>query len=110
MVYGSYSFTDFLLLITYWISPWVTILLIEHFYFRKGYYELEHWNHRSKLPKGTAAVLALGMGLFGAYLGGSQPLFTGPLSQVLGQADIGFELSILFAGLSYIFLRGQKLF
>lgn len=96
------ALTDFLLLITYWISPWVTILLIEHFYFRKGKYDLENWNQRTRLPHSKKALFALGMGLFGAYLGGSQPLFTGPVSNLLGQADIGFELAILFSALSYL--------
>lgn len=102
------ALTDFLLLITYWISPWVTILLIEHFYFRKSIYELEHWNNKSRLPDGTAAVIALCMGLFGAYLGGSQPLFVGPFSKYLLNADVGFELGILFSAISYIVIRRQS--
>lgn len=99
------ALTDFLLLITYWISPWVTIILIEHFYFRKGKYDLESWNNRNKLPNGIPAIISLGMGLFGAFLGGSQPLFIGPASKLLINADVGFELSILFSATTYLLIR-----
>jgi len=99
------ALTEFLLLITYWISPWVSIVLIEHFYFRRGEYELETWNQRNRIPKGTAAVIALLMGIFGAFLGGSQPLFTGPVARFLFNADMGFELSILFSSVSYVVLK-----
>lgn len=99
------ALTDFLLLITYWISPWISIILIEHYYFRKGKYHLEKWNSREAMPKGTAAIVAFGLGLFGAYLGGAQPLFIGPVSKYLLNADIGFELSIILSSVTYILLR-----
>lgn len=102
------ALTDFLLLITYWISPWVTIVLIDYFFFRKRKYDLENWNLRNKLPRGTAAVVAFGAGLLGAFLGGSQPLFTGPISERVLNADIGFELSVVFSGISYVILRWLK--
>ncbi len=99
------ALTEFLLLITYWISPWVTIVLFEHFYFRKTKYDLDNWNNKQKLPKGNAALAAFFAGLFGSYLGGSQPLFTGPISKLFLNADIGFLVSIFFAGGSYVVLR-----
>jgi purine-cytosine permease-like protein len=99
------TLTGFLLMITYWLAPWITILLIEHFYFRKGYYEIENWNERQKLPGGGAAMIAFAIGLVGAYLGASQTLFTGPIARKLFGADIGFELGLLFSSLSYLVLR-----
>jgi NCS1 nucleoside transporter family len=99
------TLTGFLLMITYWLAPWITILLIEHFYFRKGHYEIENWNDREKLPVGWAAMIAFAIGLIGAYLGASQTLFTGPIAGKLFGADIGFELGLLFSSLSYLVLR-----
>ncbi len=101
------TLTEFLLLITYWLAPWTTIMLIEHFYFRRGQYDIEHWNTPHLLPKGRAALFALFLGLVGSYLGASQALFVGPVSRLLSNADIGFELGVVFSGCSYFYLRGR---
>ncbi|MEY4632503.1 MAG: hypothetical protein RIQ81_2623, partial [Pseudomonadota bacterium] len=80
-----------------------------HFYFRKGRYELDSWNNPKHLPNGIPAIMAFGAGLLGAFLGGSQPLFTGPLAKILMNADVGFELSILLSSVTYFWLRKSRL-
>src|SRR5215831_19328087 len=108
---GNFSATleSFLLVIAYWLGPWAIILILEHFVFRRGVYNVDDWNTPDKLPVGWAAVVSLVVGLVGVYLGASQQLFTGPLAKALGGMDIGFELGIVFAGISYLILRRVEL-
>ncbi len=99
---------NFLLLMAYWLGPWCIILLIEHFRIRRGTYEADHWDTRSALPGGWAALAAMGAGFLGIYLGAAQTLFTGPMARWLNPPqgmDVGFELAVLLAGLTYLLLR-----
>lgn len=99
---------NFLLVIGYWLGPWSVILILEHFRFRRGRYNLNDWNTPSRLPVGWAAIASLGAGLFGVYLGAAQVAFVGPIAGLLNQPfgmDIGFELGILFAAIAYWVLR-----
>ena len=61
-----------MLLIAYWLGPYAIILIIEHFVFRRGRYNVDDWNTRSRLPIGWAAIVSMVIGLFGAYLGFAQ--------------------------------------
>ena len=100
---------NFLLVIAYWLGPWAVILLLEHFVFRRGRYNADDWDTRSRLPIGWAANVSMAVGLFGVYLGASQQAFTGPLAKHLGGVDIGFELGIVLAAISYLILRPIEL-
>src|SRR6266852_1450428 len=108
---GNFSATleSFLLVIAYWLGPWGIILILEHYVFRRGIYNVDDWNTPDKLPVGWAAVVSLALGLVGVYLGAFQQLFSGPLAKSLGGMDIGFELGIVFAGISYLILRRVEL-
>ncbi|MDF5723404.1 MAG: cytosine permease [Rhizonema sp. PD37] len=106
------TLTDFLLLIGYWLGPWSIVLILEHFVFRRGHYNVNDWNNPSRLPIGWAAMLSMLFGLFGVYLGAAQVYSVGPLAYFLNPPhgiDIGFELGILFAGIAYFFLRNIEL-
>ncbi|GCE25212.1 cytosine permease [Dictyobacter alpinus] len=105
----SETLDNFLLLIAYWLGPWSVILILEHFVFRKGNYNVEDWNTRSKLPIGWAAIVSMFLGLVGVWLGASQYLFTGPISQSLSGMDIGFELGAVIAAIAYFILRRIEL-
>jgi len=109
---GSSNFSGtlehFLLLIAYWLGPWAIILVIEHFVFRRGRYNVDDWNTPSRLPIGWAAIVSMVIGLVGVYLGASQALFTGPIAAWLN-TDIGFELGLVMAGIAYLILRRIEL-
>src|SRR5579875_749138 len=108
---GNFGATleSFLLIIAYWLGPWGIVLVLEHFVYRRGKYNVEDWNNPSRLPLGWAAIVSLAFGLLGVYLGASQQLFTGPLAKSLGGMDIGFELGIAFALVAYLILRPIEL-
>jgi len=109
-IVGAHRFydtlTNFLGLIGYWASAFLGVVLVEHFYFRKGdfaQYDLRIWNSPSKLPTGLAAVGAclLACGLIVPSI--DQAWFIGPFAKHTG--DIGFELAFLATALFYVPLR-----
>ncbi len=112
-IIGSANFSatldNFLLLVAYWLAPWASILIIEHFVFRHGRYNVDDWNTRSRLPIGWAAIASMAIGLVGVYLGASQALFTGPIAKAFSGTDIGFELGFVLAAVSYFLLRRVEL-
>jgi len=106
------SLSNYLLLIAYWLGPWSIILLLEHFIFRHGRYNIEDWNTAEKLPIGWAAAVSLVSGLLGVLLGAAQVHYIGPIALWLSHPfgmDIGFELGLIFAGTTYYFLRKIEL-
>lgn len=117
-VIGSSNFSttldNFLLIVAYWLGPWAIILIIENFVFRRGRYNVDDWNNRSRLPVGWAAIVSMAIGLVGVYLGASQSLFTGPIAARLPinsflNTDIGFELGVVLAAIAYLILRRIEL-
>jgi NCS1 nucleoside transporter family len=106
------TLTNFLLLIAYWIGPWSIILILEDFIFRRGHYNADDWNTPSKLPIGWAALVSLVAGLGGVLLGAAQLYYVGPIARLFNPPygmDIGFELGLIFAGITYFFLRRVEL-
>jgi purine-cytosine permease-like protein len=106
------TLSNFLLLVAYWLGPWAIILIEEHFIFRRGRYNVDDWNTRSKLPIGWAAIVSLGIGLVGVLLGAAQVYYVGPIANLVNPPygmDIGFELGVVFAAIAYFFLRRIEL-
>lgn len=106
------TLSNFLLIIAYWLGPWCIILIVEHFVFRHGRYNVEDWNTRSKLPVGWAAIISTIIGFGGILLGAAQVYYIGPLAHALGGQygmDIGFELGLIFTGAAYLLLRRVEL-
>ena len=103
---------NFLLLVAYWLGPWTIILVLEHFVFRHGRYNVDDWNTPSRLPVGWAAIVSMALGLVGVYFGAAQSLFVGPLAKAINPPfgmDIGFELGVVIAAISYFILRRIEL-
>jgi len=108
----EHTLENFLLVIAYWLGPWAIILIIEHFVFRHGRYNVQDWNTPQHLPIGWAAMAALAIGLFGVYLGAAQVAFVGPIAGLFNPPygmDMGFELGTIFAGIAYLLLRPIEL-
>jgi len=73
------TLASFLALIAYWLGPWTIILVLEHFVFRRGRYNVDDWNTRSRLPLGWAAIVSMFIGLVGVFLGFSQAITIGKM-------------------------------
>lgn len=108
----NFKLEGFLLLIAYWLGAWNAVVLLEHFVFRKGKYAVEDYETSSKLPVGIAGVVAMVVGIAVAFLGVQQAAtfgYEGVLSKQIGDADIGFPLAIVVAGVIYLVLRRWEL-
>ncbi len=106
------TLSNFLLLIAYWLGPWSIILILEHFVFRNGRSNVEDWNNPRKLPVGWAAIISAIVGIVGVLLGAAQVYYVGPIANLFNPPygmDIGFELGLVFAGITYLFLRRVEL-
>jgi NCS1 nucleoside transporter family len=106
------TLTDFLLIIAYWLGPWSIILILEHFVFRRGQYNVDDWNNPSRLPIGWAALVSMVFGLVGVLLGAAQVYYVGPIAKLVNPPygmDVGFELGVVFAAIAYLILRRVEL-
>ncbi|KAF9564516.1 NCS cytosine-purine permease [Agrocybe pediades] len=100
------AITNVLSLLGYWISAFVSAVILEHLYFRSGNfrnYDRQAWNDPRRLPWGLGALgsSVLAFGLVIPCM--SQVWFTGPLAQVTG--DLGFEVALVLTAILYIPMR-----
>ncbi|KAL8759730.1 MAG: hypothetical protein Q9184_003533 [Pyrenodesmia sp. 2 TL-2023] len=107
-------FENMLPLVGYYVSPWLTIIIIEHLLFhvlRRIPFDWTAWEDQKRLPIGIAALLAYLMGWAGAIVGMYQHWYHGPVAvKVAGHGgDIGAWLAIAFTGLTYPPLRMLEL-
>ncbi|KAL1747022.1 permease for cytosine/purines, uracil, thiamine, allantoin-domain-containing protein [Schizophyllum fasciatum] len=101
-----------LVILSYWLAIFSTILVEEHLIFRRANwrnYEPDDYNDWRKLPFGVASFLALGCGVAGAVLGMAQTWYVGVIGGKIGLpgvgGDIGFELSFAFSATTYPIFR-----
>ncbi|KAJ1560562.1 purine-cytosine permease [Cladochytrium tenue] len=106
---------DFLLVVGYWLAAYASIVLCDHFVFRRGKfdsYDISAWDTPSALPSGIPAVIAFLAGIAGAVLGMSEVWYIGVVALDISQpygGDIGFELSFGFSFVVYLILRSVEL-
>lgn len=122
--------SNFLPMLGYWISMYITILLQENVLFRRtAKLRLMHWRefdtegaekHLYNWPKwnvarnttcGFAAMVAFAVGVLGAVVGMNQTYWQGPIARKIGAygGDIGFWLCMGFTGVAYPPLRYWEL-
>ena len=103
-------FEDFLPLMSYWVCPWLTIVLEEHIIFhvlRGVPFDWSAWEDKKRLPLGIAALLSFFIGWAGAIVGMDQVWYQGPVGSKIGGygGDIGAWLAIAFTCIAYPPLR-----
>lgn len=93
--------SNFLAVVSYWVTFFVVIVAEEHFFFRSlggrlGGYNLKDYDTPNKLPLGAAGMFAALCGVVGAVMGMANAWYIGPIAELLGDgngADLGFEVS-----------------
>lgn len=95
---------NFMNVCAYWIVPFCSIFLLEHFIWRRNYdYDLTAWNDRTKLPFGFAASTAWIISTGIAVIAMSQTWWIGPIAANIGKSPSGTDISwILAAGASVV--------
>ncbi|KAL8634143.1 hypothetical protein Q9189_000062 [Teloschistes chrysophthalmus] len=107
-------FQNFLPIMSYWVAPWVTILVEEQILFHIVHgkpFDWTAWEDKKRLPIGVAALFAFLCGWAGATIGMSQVWYQGPVALKVGGygGDIGAWLAIAFTSVVYPPLRHLEL-
>ena len=108
-------FENFLALMGYWVSIFLTLMLEEHLLFRLTHlsppFDWSAWEDKARLPLGVAALVAFLVGWAGAIIGMYQAWYAGPVARLIGGygADIGAWLGIAFACVAFPPMRWLEL-
>ncbi|KAI0319137.1 cytosine-purine permease [Amylostereum chailletii] len=109
-IVGQHKFyatlSNFLGIIGYWVGAYISVLLIEHFYFRRGdfaHYDSSAWNNPARLPSGVAALGASLLSFALVVPSMDQVWFVGPIGAKAG--DLGFEMAMVVTAILYVPLR-----
>lgn len=107
--YFSDTLQTLLSVIGYWTVIHITLVMEEHFIFRRGWkgYDFDAWNSAANLPFGWAAIGAFAFGFLGAALGMKTAWYSGPIASLIGKkgANIGHELTFAFSGVVFPLFR-----
>lgn len=93
-------FSNFLALMGYWLTIFVSIVLEEHLIFRRGIgFDWTAWEDPKRLPVGVAALIAFLIGWVGGIMGMNQKWYVGPIARMVGDSgsDLGEWLGAAFA-------------
>ncbi|RIV17103.1 cytosine permease [Alicyclobacillaceae bacterium I2511] len=97
------NFENFLLMLGYWITPWMGVLLTDFYFFhahRQG-----NTDGRSRRSVYLPGLLAFVIGIAAATPFMDGPLYEGPVAKALQGADLSFYVGFLVAALVYGVLR-----
>ncbi|MDQ0189170.1 cytosine permease [Alicyclobacillus cycloheptanicus] len=92
-------FEDFLLLLGYWITPWFGVLFTDFYWF--GRHRLAASDTRSVRPVLWQGVVSFLMGIAVSIPFMDSSLYEGPVSKMLGGADLAFYVGFIAAALAY---------
>jgi NCS1 family nucleobase:cation symporter-1 len=100
------SFTDFLLFLLYFMTPWSAINLVDYYWIRKEQYDIDALfdpdGIYGRFNKG--AFIAYVLGVLSQIPFMHSTLYVGPISEWMGGAEISWILGLVVAGgLYYLF-------
>ena len=99
-------YVNFLLLLDYWIMPWLAIVLLDFYWLRRqspeSFGRAPDWNLR-----GPIAYL-IGLLASVPFMAPEARWYVGPLSAWFGGADFSYFIGFLVAGAVYLGLNRQK--
>jgi NCS1 family nucleobase:cation symporter-1 len=93
-------FSNYLLLLLYWIAPWAGIVIADWWLYR-GRRPVRAWGSGVTI---FLVVTALTIALFS-----STEVYTGPIARLLGGTDIGFFVGFIAASLGYALVEKLRL-
>ncbi|KAF8858589.1 hypothetical protein BDZ45DRAFT_673864 [Acephala macrosclerotiorum] len=105
-------FENFLALMGYWVTIYLTIVLEEHLIFRRtSGFDWTAWKDRSKLPIGIAALAAFLIGWAGSIISMYQIWYVGPIAKMVGEygTDLGIWVGVSWAMIVFPPLRWLEL-
>ncbi|KAH8682585.1 purine-cytosine permease [Xylariales sp. PMI_506] len=85
---------DFLLICAYWIVPFCTVIILEHFIWRRDFnYDTTAYNDPTKLPYGFAAFTTFIISTMLSIICMSQTWWIGPIAAAIGGSEYGTDIS-----------------
>lgn len=105
-------FQNFLALMGYWLTTFISIVFEEHLIFRrKSGFDWTAWEDQKRLPIGFAALTAFLIGWAGCIISMYQFYYTGPVAMAVGTtpADLGIWVGMSFTLLTFPPLRFLEL-
>ena len=105
-------FQNFLALMGYWVTTFISVVIEEHLIFRrKSGFDWTAWEDQKRLPVGFAALTAFLIGWAGAIISMYQVYYTGPLAAAVGPTpgDLGIWVGCGFTLITYPPLRFLEL-
>ncbi len=102
----SAKYENFLLLISYWIGPWLAVVLVD-FFLHPGRATRSEQAWRAAFSKAVEwpGLVAFLVGLAVSVPFMNSALYVGPMANLLHGADIAYYVGILVAGVLYYVLR-----
>jgi purine-cytosine permease-like protein len=105
-------FQNFLALMGYWVTVFISIVLEEHLLFKWNTgFDWSAWEDKKRLPIGFAALTAFLVGWAGCIISMFQVYYVGPVAALVGGhgADLGIWVGCGFAIVTYPPLRMLEL-
>jgi NCS1 family nucleobase:cation symporter-1 len=87
-------YTNYLILLLYWISPWIGIVLADWFFVPRGSSDTSGWRAGATI---FAIVTPVTILLFS-----STDAYTGPIAKMLGGLDVGYVVGFFGAAIAYV--------
>jgi NCS1 family nucleobase:cation symporter-1 len=107
------SFSAFLSLLGYFLIPWTAVNLTDYYFIRRGQYSISDILRADGGIYGRWAFSGLAsyaLGFLCMIPFFSTPLYTGPIAQLLGGADLSFAVGLIVASISYVLMTRQHNF
>jgi nucleobase:cation symporter-1, NCS1 family len=103
---AGHSYENFLLLIGYWITPFLGVILTDYWLRRGQYDEREFFDRRHNT---LAGIVAMGAGILLSVPFWNQTLWHGPVVDALPQlGDLSFVVGFVVAVVVYFALAGRR--
>jgi NCS1 family nucleobase:cation symporter-1 len=91
------QYSDFLLLLSYWIGPWVAVVLVDWFFKHRGSYELRALYDQSSTVRVGTIAWAVGLAVSIPFM--NQSWYVGPIPSAHPQlGDVSYLVSFVVAG------------
>jgi NCS1 family nucleobase:cation symporter-1 len=91
------NYSNFLLLLDYWITPWLAIVLLDFYLLRHQRPE----EFRLARPIGMTGLISYAIGVAASVPFMAGAYFTGPLAKHLGGGDFSYFIGFAVAGIAY---------
>jgi NCS1 family nucleobase:cation symporter-1 len=93
-------FSNYLVLLLYWIAPWSAIVLTDWWLFGGALHRVRAWGSGATI---FLIVVPLTLALFSATA-----IYTGPIAKLFGGIDVGYIIGFFLASLTYALVERRR--